>query len=105
MTDETLLHLGLTFGTASAVVVTLLLGLRLLLGLSWHDGSLARLFPHRRANLPGVLLAERDRLFRVAGNDRLGLARSYLVKAPHAGAVRMKASRWEIRVSRIDEVV
>lgn len=104
MTDETLLHLGLTFGTTLAVMVTLSLGFRVLLGLSWHDGSLARLFPHRRGNLPGTLLAGRDRLFRVSGSDRLGLARSYLVRAPHAGAVQMKADRWNIRVSRIDEI-
>lgn len=52
-------------------------------------------WPVDRVNLPGRLLQERQRLFRVECVDaRTGLPRAYAVAAKHAGAAEMKAHLW-----------
>ena len=53
-------------------------------------------------NLPGLLLKQRQRLFRVDCVDRrTGLRRSYAIVAKHAGAAEMKAHLWGEQTSGV----
>lgn len=59
---------------------------------------------HRRLSLPGELLSQRERMFRVdATDERTGLPRVYSVEARHAGAAQMKTRQWGLHVGRIAE--
>ncbi len=63
-------------------------------------------WPEDRVNLPGRLLRERQRLFRVECVDaRTGLTRAYAVAAKHAGAAEMKAHLWGERTRGIRPLV
>ena len=65
-----------------------------------RGGTLAR--PIRR-NLPGELLHRRLQAFRVEGaTPDTGLARSYTVRAKHAGAALAKARHWGLRVRHVE---
>lgn len=77
-----------------------------LLRLEQSEESLRRAFfpMHRRLSLPGELLSQRVRLFRVdAKDEQTGLHRVYSVEARHAGAAQMKTRQWGLHVGRIAE--